>query len=312
MMHTVKTSLLSAATGALLVLTSTQSFAVGPGSNLGYVEEARTNTGLIGTSTVPHSSPVTYADRVTISNIPTPSVLSRSTAGTAQVPNGEWVNGYLQYGFEILGPKDVVVPIKIAGIIELSFDSRFNAATEQWDYHSNSGVSIQVDTYDIDATFLTQSYAGSTCSIATTLICEQGSQYYDYINGVAEYNDEKRMTLVQDSSTSSSWAGHYYGTIYVATGSSGIGMGSVSLTSAVETFREPWATFPVAFQASAFIDPIMEIDAVWLAQHPGTTLTLPPGIGNSVGQVPEPQTSMLMLIGAALLMPLATRRRRSS
>lgn len=62
--------------------------------------------------------------------------------------------------------------------------------------------------------------------------------------------------------------------------------------------------------ASAWVDPVFEIDPVWAASHPNAKLLLGPSVTNSLAAapVPEPATAGLMGLGAAALW---LRRRRS-
>jgi len=64
--------------------------------------------------------------------------------------------------------------------------------------------------------------------------------------------------------------------------------------------------------ASAFIDPVITIDPVFAASHPGYSLVVSDGVGNSLtSAVPEPAEWELITAGIALL-SVRTRRRRHS
>ena len=93
-------------------------------------------------------------------------------------------------------------------------------------------------------------------------------------------------------------SGSFSGTLMGATDANGQGQGSVSLMASASAgnSRLSWA----------FIDPMFTIDASYLAAHPEASLTLPPGVGNAITAVPEPQALLLMLAGLAAL---ALRRR---
>lgn len=53
---------------------------------------------------------------------------------------------------------------------------------------------------------------------------------------------------------------------------------------------------------SAFIDPFIQIDPLWLSANPGYSLTFDAGVGNAtVSAVPEPATTALLLFGAGVL-----------
>lgn len=65
-----------------------------------------------------------------------------------------------------------------------------------------------------------------------------------------------------------------------------------------------------ASSASAWVDPVFEIDPTWAAAHPGASFILGPGATNALAAppVPEPRSVALMSLG---LVTLLWRRRRS-
>lgn len=84
-------------------------------------------------------------------------------------------------------------------------------------------------------------------------------------------------------------------------GSAGVSTGSI--------FYSPWGAGHAS--AHVYLDPFIEIDPVWASTHPGFTLSVSPGFGNSpAGGVPEP-ANWLMLIAGFGLAGLAMRRRRA-
>lgn len=69
---------------------------------------------------------------------------------------------------------------------------------------------------------------------------------------------------------------------------------------------------PYATQVSAYVDPLITIDAGYLATHPNAQLVLNPGITNAATPpVPEPHPAALMLPGLAAVWLLMRRRLRS-
>ena len=59
---------------------------------------------------------------------------------------------------------------------------------------------------------------------------------------------------------------------------------------------------PAAGQSTASIDPIISIDADWLALHPGYSVVVDAGAGNGqVAAIPEPETVWLVLFALPML-----------
>jgi hypothetical protein len=63
--------------------------------------------------------------------------------------------------------------------------------------------------------------------------------------------------------------------------------------------------------ANVYIDPVIAIDPVWAAAHPGYSLSFSAGVGNSpaVGAVPEPASWVLLVAGFGIAGAVARRRR---
>ncbi len=84
----------------------------------------------------------------------------------------------------------------------------------------------------------------------------------------------------------------------------------ITLLTSASVFEES----PLGNNAFAFIDPIVTIDAAYLASHPGVSVKLAAGLGNSfaaAGGVPEPASWALMIAGFGLA-GAALRRRRTA
>jgi hypothetical protein len=64
-----------------------------------------------------------------------------------------------------------------------------------------------------------------------------------------------------------------------------------------------------AFEFSGFIDPVITIDAAWAVEHPGYSISVSPGVGNTV-PVPEAETYAMMLAGLGLVGFMAKRRKQ--
>jgi len=65
-------------------------------------------------------------------------------------------------------------------------------------------------------------------------------------------------------------------------------------------------------QAAAWVDPLITIDPIYLASHPGASLVFDPSITNMAGVVPEPGVGALMLAGLAVVGARLRRQRRES
>lgn len=89
----------------------------------------------------------------------------------------------------------------------------------------------------------------------------------------------------------------------------GFGTGGITLTASANAGWDGFGTN----SASAFIDPVITIDPVFVASHPGYSLVVSDGVGNSLtSAVPESAEWVLMAAGLALLSARGQRRFRSA
>lgn len=87
--------------------------------------------------------------------------------------------------------------------------------------------------------------------------------------------------------------------------------GSITLEATVRTFQDSLHIY-TASAASAYLDPILSIDPVFAAAHPGFSILFSPGIGNGpIVAVPEPSAALLVLAGLPLTVWWARRRVRA-
>jgi hypothetical protein len=69
---------------------------------------------------------------------------------------------------------------------------------------------------------------------------------------------------------------------------------------------------PGNVQSTAFIDPFISIDPVFLSSHPDVSLQFSLGITNGIGAVPEPSTWAMMILGFAAVGYMAHRGRNQA
>jgi len=216
---------------------------------------------------------------VTFVSTPAPSVLAwvKPVEGRTAIAAGE-----LFYSFFYSGPALSYVPINFLGLFNLQHGlALFN----------RSEVGVYLDTRSVGGT------GGQVASMQFR--CAQTCG----LNGLTASNLSSIQApfTASDAATgsdSSSASGSFSGTLMGATDAYGNGRGSVT----VNAFASAAGSRP----SWAFIDPAFTIDPIYLAANPGATLTLPPGVGNAVTPVPEPQALALMLAGLGVL---ALRRR---
>ena len=225
-----------------------------------------------GSNATPGSSTVTFV------STPAPSVLARSRAEDASsVAAGE-----LDYDFYYSGPKLSFVPIRFSGLFSLRSGA-------------SAYVGLNLDTSTPDQ--LTPSgWAGFQ------LGCAQSCSWH--IRPLARADGRSGIDVPYVTGASipgsvlSSATGSFSGIVWAATDQNGRGIGHVELRASASAVGNRLST--------AFIDPVLSIDADFLAANPTATLSLPTGVGNAA-PVPEPAAALLLLGGPAAV-GVASRR----
>jgi hypothetical protein len=218
---------------------------------------------------------------VTFVSTPAPSVLAQAQG--PQVGH-EVAAGQLDYDFFYSGPAISYVPINFLGLFKMQVGVAYLDGTQ---------VLAGLASMASDRT----RYESASMQLRCTRACA-----FDFGPPTASGSSSIQVSFAAQTPAeilgSYGASGSFSGTLMGATDANGQGRGSVSLqaSASASNSRLSWA----------FIDPALTIDPTYLAAHPEATLTLPPGVGNAITAVPEPQTLLLMLAGLSVM---ALRRR---
>jgi hypothetical protein len=199
------------------------------------------------------------------------------------------LSAQLQYEFFYSGPALSYVPINFRGLFDIQHGSPGFNRTE---------VEVVLSAYSQDF--------NRSQSVQVGVDCSHTCRYFSppTASGLSSIQAPFTSSAAATSGSPSSATGSFSGVLMGGTDANGDGRGMVqlrALASAGGSSAQSWA----------FIDPSLTIAPSFLAAHPESSLTLPPGVGNAVTAVPELQSQALLLAGLAGLGVLATRRQRA-
>lgn len=270
----------------------------------------------IGSSDKPHSNPTIYGDRITASSDPIPYIHTRAEAGTASNADWEDYRGDILYSFHVKGPTNSWVPVKFLGMVRFAGDAfkRINWLDSYSKTRSTAHIDIKARNWG-DILGNGEIYPYWT-TLSGSAFCGVQYECYQKTESIDDLGWSSRPTGTQssfswaiDSQTTTTWAGHYYGTLYMRTDEGGDAYGQVQFQAIASTSFN-WRGNPgKTLNVMTYIDPYFELDPEWSALNPGATLRLPEGVGNAVVQVPEVESGWLILAGLGLLSIALPRRR---
>ena len=202
---------------------------------------------------------------------PLPSIAV--TAHAAQDGKIFYVDGRLEYSFLVSGPNTGInVPILVSGIYRMG-----NSAGVSSPYASQAAAQVNAAVYGPSLSYL---YAfskscNSAASNAADRICGDGS---------------------------------FVGTMNFLSGNAGL-IRLQTVASVSSAFSYSNIVLNLNADASAYIDPYIEIDPTWALANPGYSISVSQGVGNTA-PVPEAETYAMMLAGLGLVGLMARRRKQ--
>lgn len=253
-------------------------------------------------SSQPHAAPVTVdvsaavdarlapgSAVVTFASDPAPYVRVDARSSGPNIV----VNAQLRYDFAYTGPAQSYVPISFRGLFDIQHGlALFNRSEVEFGL---SAASLDFQRYE---------------SVGVAIDCSASCRYFSAPYATSRSNIQAPFagTVASSGVGLSSATGTFSGVLMAGTDASGNGRGFVTLRA----FASASGAYALSAPSWAFIDPSLTIDASYLAAHPESSLTLPPGVGNAVTAVPELQSQALLLAGLAALSGLAVRRQRAA
>jgi hypothetical protein len=282
-------------------------------------------------ATTPHLSPFTLSDSAVIPSSYTPGVNyvresavafdnklpfitshSRYEGHNLDANAATYATGAMSYSFTLSGAPNALVPISITSLFELSTNrptAFINGA------FAEVGLALTVN--DPQGVFSSLYGAGSSF---ISMRCQTVASGADCINRAGDDALAKSVDGVVLPSTVQLFAFDAVGQRNLRSGQMAYAFGLpldasgsafVTLTLSATTFAANGLfddDFTCACEqsslhvADAYIDPIVLIDAGYLASHPGTLLTIEAGLGNGpTAAVPELPSGALLLAGLACL-----------
>jgi hypothetical protein len=204
---------------------------------------------------------------------------------TAFNPSGQIIlsgGGIMTYNFTVAAQPFTAVPINFSGL--------FASSTTPASAGYGAFTSFDIQTVN-SSVFTNSSFASFFRGDCGAPICLQ-------------YTTSTNTTYTSTQLDLSQVSGSFQGTLNMLTGASGSVTGSVQILASAGV-----NVFFVPASATAFIDPHLEIDSMFLAANPGASLSITAGVGNAISAVPEPATYALTLAGLVGLTVAAKRRR---
>lgn len=241
------------------------------------------------------TGPFTYSTVETDSS-PVPYILARSNV---YAPNGEnltRITGSLLYSFDVFGPSSSLIPVKYQAKLGMSGQDLLQQGGQYpgLQLQARSSISISVQNPN----------GASTTGISYAADCRnrQCSTPVDEARGNSALFDEVKYTP-------DSYNVNLNGSIFMLTDSTGHARADIVLAVATSAFKNIFNS-QITFRSTAYADPYFYIDPAWLADHPGSSLIIPEGVGNQVSSVPVPTAAWLF--GSGLLGLLGLKRQRQA
>lgn len=233
----------------------------------------------IGFGTPPTVSPQLKASS-SIGSYPSPFLSANASSPSSPMGSNASAQASFTYTFNVIAPSAiplVSVPVLITGNFALSANG---------DAHADGHLSF---------------YDNSRGAYSIVIACGPSDPCLPPIA------DQPNTFEYQVSSGSKRYGFSASGVLAYSPGF-GYATGGITL---VASANAGWDSFGTN-SASAFIDPVITIDPVFAASHPGYSVVVSDGVGNSLpSAVPEPAEWALITAGLALL-SVRTQRRRDS
>lgn len=223
-----------------------------------------------------------------------PYVVTLSDTTTSRTPEA---SASLRYSFQIKSTPNAVIPVHFSGVI--SFDSAISLAErreQQENYESMNQAGI----------VLNYRTAGGTSSEVGYDISLKNTSTFNYYTWERDYTHAFELTKywTHDSDLTMGGSDVTPGGNYWVSDFAVLVHGTFNTVA--DEYGNAWGWVDLTGYArggTTFVDPFLEIDQAFLAEHPDSQIILPTGVGNApTVAVPEPSALLLCLTGLAGLM----------